>query len=70
MNQAVVLVSTLLALVVIAAGFVQYMSNVDSDGWTQPIKFHDALYFAFVTFSTVGYGDISPVSPNRLTHQL
>ena len=29
---------------------------------TEAIPFNDALYFAFVTGSTVGYGDIVPIS--------
>lgn len=27
-----------------------------------PIAFHDAIYLTIVTISTVGYGDMSPVS--------
>lgn len=26
-------------------------------------EFHDYLYFSFVTLSTLGYGDITPISP-------
>ncbi|MGF1800751.1 potassium channel family protein [Vibrio gigantis] len=30
----------------------------------RPLKFGEALYFSLVTFSSVGYGDIVPISPN------
>lgn len=29
------------------------------------LSFHDCFYFSAVTFTTVGYGDISPVNENR-----
>jgi hypothetical protein len=62
-HQMVELVSTLLSMIVITAGFVQFL---DSFAWCEfttdgsGILFHDALYYTVVTFSTVGYGDISP----------
>jgi len=67
--QVVELTSTLLSMIVIAAGFVQFLDssgncfNSDSEEGVcpDPLSFHDAFYFTIVTFSTVGYGDMSPV---------
>jgi hypothetical protein len=63
-HQMVELISTLLSMVVITAGFVQFLDSFawcdfTADGYTG-LLFHDALYYTVVTFSTVGYGDISP----------
>jgi hypothetical protein len=67
--QIVELTSTLLSMIVIAAGFVQFLDSSGNcfDGdlvagvCPSPLAFHDAFYFTIVTFSTVGYGDMSPV---------
>ena len=64
-NQATVLVSTLLAMVIITTGFVQFVGNTEPEQWTSGgdrIHFHDAFYFTVVTFTTVGYGDVAPRS--------
>uniref|UniRef100_K3W5X5 Calcium-activated potassium channel BK alpha subunit domain-containing protein n=1 Tax=Globisporangium ultimum (strain ATCC 200006 / CBS 805.95 / DAOM BR144) TaxID=431595 RepID=K3W5X5_GLOUD len=48
------------ALIFVAAGVFlileeSYYNSIDSE-----LQFHQAVYFVFVTISTVGYGDISP----------
>ena len=70
-SQAINLVSTLLCIVIITTGFVQWVANLEPTAWYDEvpgepiteISFHDALYFTVVTFTTVGYGDIRPESP-------
>ncbi|CAM9568449.1 unnamed protein product, partial [Ectocarpus sp. 12 AP-2014] len=49
----------------LASGLVQVLSDGRTDEWGETtdatkMMFHDALYFIIVTFSTVGYGDMSP----------
>jgi voltage-gated potassium channel len=38
------------------------MSTTDPSAFTEPLTKMDALYFTTVTFATVGFGDITPVS--------
>lgn len=66
-NQFITFVSILLSLLVITTGFVQFIGNEienEPGDWgakvTGKMQFHDALYFAIVTFGLVGYGDIAP----------
>ena len=35
---------------------------LDTDGYTEPLTFIDALYYSAVSLSTTGYGDITPVT--------
>mmetsp|Transcript_8258 Transcript_8258/g.28977 ORF Transcript_8258/g.28977 Transcript_8258/m.28977 type:complete len:1035 (-) Transcript_8258:398-3502(-) len=65
-HQVAVMVSTILGIVVVCTGMVHWLGN-DCNLWYDlrvdeclALQFHDALYFTVVTFSTVGYGDISP----------
>lgn len=37
------------------------LSNIQGLGW--PAQFSDLIYFSFVCLSTLGFGDISPVTP-------
>ena len=38
------------------------MSTTDPSAFTEPLSRTDAIYFTTVTFATVGFGDITPVS--------
>ncbi|RLN20643.1 hypothetical protein BBJ28_00012467 [Nothophytophthora sp. Chile5] len=59
--QLGVLVFLILALIFVAAGVFQILEeSYYSDQALDPLEFHQAMYFVFVTMSTVGYGDISP----------
>ncbi|EEI15854.1 potassium channel family protein [Corynebacterium lipophiloflavum] len=41
---------------------VSVIVYVDRDGYSEPLTFIDALYYAAVSLSTTGYGDITPVT--------
>ncbi|KAG6587060.1 uncharacterized protein IUM83_02856 [Phytophthora cinnamomi] len=59
--QLGVLVFLILALIFVAAGVFQILEeSYYTDQNLDPLQFHQAMYFVFVTLSTVGYGDISP----------
>jgi hypothetical protein len=58
--QAVVLL--LLLLVVPFATAYAYASASDPGNFTQPLTRIDAMYFTVTVFSTVGFGDIAPVT--------
>lgn len=55
----VALGSLLLAALIVYFGRAGYVDNNSST----PISFNDAVYYATVSLSTTGYGDIVPVSP-------
>jgi hypothetical protein len=40
---------------------------LDSNAFSRSITPHQMLYFSFVTLTTVGYGDISPIAPIAMT---
>ena len=36
------------------------IQHIQRSSWERPLNMFEAVYFVIVTFSTVGYGDISP----------
>ncbi|KAG7384648.1 hypothetical protein PHYBOEH_009353 [Phytophthora boehmeriae] len=59
--QLGVLIIFLSSLILVAAGVFQVLEeSYYTDHDQSPLAFHQAMYFIFVTISTVGYGDISP----------
>lgn len=52
-----------LLLLAVSVAVYLFFSRVYADGFNKKLSFIDALYFAIVTQSTVGYGDIGPASP-------
>lgn len=49
-------------LIVFAAVYLQ-LSGASSDAFSEPLDRIDAIYFAASVLATVGFGDISAVSP-------
>ena len=45
------------------AGEPTFFNDDPNNGPGAPLQFHDALYFIIVTFSTVGFGDVTPLQP-------
>jgi hypothetical protein len=59
--QALVLVLTLFVLVFAAAHHL--LSAADAGAFSEPLDRLDALYFAVAVLTTVGFGDIAPLTP-------
>lgn len=56
----------LMAFFSIIASSTYFVLAADNEGIGTNTKFLDALYFSFVTFTTVGYGDILPQGYGRI----
>ncbi len=50
----------LVGLALVAVGFAVLYAGLVPDCFTVRLNVWDAIYFSFVTISTVGYGDIQP----------
>ncbi|MET4136040.1 potassium channel family protein [Pseudarthrobacter sp. PvP090] len=61
-RAAEAVVETVLMFLCLFALLYMSMSTTDSSAFTEPLSRVDALYFTTVTFATVGFGDITPVS--------
>ncbi|XAS65689.1 potassium channel family protein [Micrococcaceae bacterium Sec5.8] len=61
-RAAEAVVETILMFLCLFALLYTSMSATDPSAFTEPLNRLDALYFTTVTFATVGYGDITPVS--------
>lgn len=61
-RAAEAVVETVLMFLCLFALLYVSMSVTDRSAFTQPLSRTDALYFTTVTFATVGFGDITPVS--------
>ena len=60
-KQIFQIVQTLIQLVYISAGMFMIVENTKRRG-AEVLDFHTSIYFVVVTLSTVGYGDINPVT--------
>lgn len=62
-KQIATLTLTLLSIVFISAGLIQTVETINRTAEIHgEITFGEAMYFIVVTISTVGYGDISPLT--------
>uniref|UniRef100_A0A8C8DGH4 RCK N-terminal domain-containing protein n=1 Tax=Oncorhynchus tshawytscha TaxID=74940 RepID=A0A8C8DGH4_ONCTS len=62
-NQVLILICTLLCLVFTGACGIQHLERASN----QNLTLFNSLYFCIVTFSTVGYGDVTPhIWPSQL----
>ncbi|KAJ0402284.1 hypothetical protein P43SY_002908 [Pythium insidiosum] len=56
-----VLLFMIFTVIFVAAGVIQVLDESHyKENDLPPLQFHQAVYFVFVTISTVGYGDFSP----------
>jgi voltage-gated potassium channel len=53
-----------LSLLVIIVGLVWFDRDSYTDSWDGEVTLIDAIYYATVTITTTGYGDITPVAPH------
>ncbi|HEX9088940.1 MAG TPA: potassium channel family protein [Arthrobacter sp.] len=61
-RAAEAVVETVLMFLCLFALLYLSMSTTDPSAFTEPLTRLDAFYFTTVTFATVGFGDITPVS--------
>ena len=63
-RQLAARVGVALALVAAVVGFVYFDRDAYTDNYDGTVSLIDSLYYATVTISTTGYGDITPIAPH------
>ncbi|MEN9625758.1 MAG: Ion channel [archaeon] len=60
-------ITTIIMVILLFAGaFTSGNGLFTENGKEKQLSFHEALYVSVITFTTVGFGDISPIGINRL----
>lgn len=54
---------SLTQVILVFSTWYQLLSTIDPAAFSQALGTIDSLYFSLITFLTIGYGDIVPVSP-------
>ncbi|KAI8814363.1 hypothetical protein BJ742DRAFT_897190, partial [Cladochytrium replicatum] len=72
-REIIIICLTFMNFVFLAASVINALETLELD-YKQPpslLKWHDSLYYIFVTFSTIGFGDLTPSSiPSRVVVML
>jgi len=48
--------------ILLFTGIYHWISNQSTDHFGRPLSVFDSLYFSMITQTTIGYGDIVPIS--------
>lgn len=62
MKQTLMLTLTLFSILFIGAGIVTFVDDSYDSPFGEKLQFHDSIYYMLVTGSTIGYGDIYPMT--------
>jgi hypothetical protein len=61
-KQLMLLIVSLFATFFISAGIVLFVQELQEDAYNEVLKFDSSIYFVTITVSSMGYGDILPIT--------